>query len=339
MTAPKVSVIIPVYNGERYLGECLDSVLAQTLSDFELIAVDDGSTDSTPELLRGYAARDGRIRIVRLGHSNAGRCRNVGLAQARGEYLSFLDADDTFGRRFLETLVRLIEDGEADIAVSGKVDSSCAWNKMFRASFVRARGLEFLEQPSTNDFTFVLAALTEAKKIAATSEEFVNHRYHAASIQATRHKSPLFFFSAVSAYLKRYDSLSPRFAAYYLEHVFWQLGALRTREAYDEFYRGVIEFEREIGLLKLPRFERLLPRHRMMRYAGIIRGSLRARLWAAAERWLAPHTGGYELSRGVRRFLMRSARWSLALVFDPLLLWAKLREKECLRDVPAEGRI
>lgn len=327
MKEPKVSVVIPVYNTERYLGACLDSVLAQTLTDLEVIAVDDGSTDSSPEMLREYAVRDGRVRIIGLSHSNAGHCRNAGLSVARGEFLAFLDSDDTFGPDFLDTLVKLAEDRGADIAVSGRVDSSCAWNKLFRASFVRERRLEFLEQQSTNDFTFVFAALTEAREIVSTTVEFVNHRYHAGSIQATRHKSPRFFFAAVSAYLKRYETLSPWFAAHYLEHVFWQLGALRTREAYDEFLRGMVEFEGEIGILKLPCFRHGLTRRRMRRYAGIMQGTPKSRLWTAAERWLAPYTGGYELAATPRRFLMRGIRWTLTLLIDPMMLVARIMER------------
>ena len=98
----KVSVILPVYNGETYLSECLDAILGQTLKEIEVICVNDGSTDRSPEILREYAARDSRIRVIDQENTGAGAARNNGMAQARGEYLSFLDADDFFEPQMLE---------------------------------------------------------------------------------------------------------------------------------------------------------------------------------------------------------------------------------------------
>lgn len=91
----KISVIIPVYNVEAYLGECLDSILGQTLRDIEVICVDDGSTDSSPKILADYAARDSRVRALSAPHGGAYRARAVGVAASSGEYLHFMDADDT----------------------------------------------------------------------------------------------------------------------------------------------------------------------------------------------------------------------------------------------------
>ena len=79
MQTPKVSLLVPVYNVERYLEQCLDSALSQTLSDIEVICVNDGSTDSSPEILRAYAARDGRIRIIDKENSGYGASMNRGL--------------------------------------------------------------------------------------------------------------------------------------------------------------------------------------------------------------------------------------------------------------------
>ena len=89
-----VSIIIPVYNVETYLRQCLDSVLAQTLKDIEVIVVDDGSTDNSPAICDEYAARDTRVKVIH--QSNAGRsaARNAALRIARGEYIGFVDSDD-----------------------------------------------------------------------------------------------------------------------------------------------------------------------------------------------------------------------------------------------------
>ena len=91
---PKISVIIPVYNAEPYLHECLDSVIRQTVKDIEIICVDDGSTDGSVQILNEYAAQDARITVIKQNNLHAGIARNAGIAIAKGEYLHFIDADD-----------------------------------------------------------------------------------------------------------------------------------------------------------------------------------------------------------------------------------------------------
>ena len=95
MSTPAISVLLPVYNAERYLRECLDSVLSQTMRDFEVICVDDASTDGSPAILAEYAKRDGRVRVVTNGENRkSGASRNQALDAARGEFLCFVDNDD-----------------------------------------------------------------------------------------------------------------------------------------------------------------------------------------------------------------------------------------------------
>lgn len=101
---PKVSVIIPVYNVEKYLVECLDSVINQTLPDIEIICVNDGSTDLSPAVLSKYAQNDKRIKILNKENGGLSSARNAGLRIARGEYVCFLDSDDYIHWDALETL-------------------------------------------------------------------------------------------------------------------------------------------------------------------------------------------------------------------------------------------
>ena len=91
---PKVSIIVPVYNMERYLGKCLDALTKQTLSDIEIVAVNDGSTDSSPNILRTYAEKDPRIRIIDKPNSGYGASMNRGIDEARGEYVGIVEPDD-----------------------------------------------------------------------------------------------------------------------------------------------------------------------------------------------------------------------------------------------------
>jgi len=92
--SPVVSVLVAVYNDERRLGRCLDSILAQTFPAWEAIVVDDGSTDSTLAIARAYSERDPRIRVIQVTHRGPGAARNAGLAEARGEWIAILDSDD-----------------------------------------------------------------------------------------------------------------------------------------------------------------------------------------------------------------------------------------------------
>ncbi|KRF14912.1 glycosyltransferase family 2 protein [Nocardioides sp. Soil796] len=114
---PVLTVVIPVYNVAAYLPECLDSVLGQTLSELEVIAVDDGSTDSSPDILRDRARRDPRLRVITQANSGQGVARNVAVAQARGEFLTFCDADDTVPPRAYAHMVGVLRETGSDFVV------------------------------------------------------------------------------------------------------------------------------------------------------------------------------------------------------------------------------
>lgn len=106
----KISVIIPVYNGEPYLEQCIRSVLRQTLKELEIICVDDGSTDASVQIIRNFMARDGRILLLRQENQGAGKARNLALESAQGQYIAFLDADDFYmDGNALEQMVSLCE--------------------------------------------------------------------------------------------------------------------------------------------------------------------------------------------------------------------------------------
>ena len=113
----KISVIIPVYNDEKYLAQCLDSVLRQTYSNLEIILVDDGSTDSTPELCEKYREKYANIRILHKKNGGVGSSRNAGLEMATGEYVLFVDHDDLLSETHIEELYKLLKKNDADIAV------------------------------------------------------------------------------------------------------------------------------------------------------------------------------------------------------------------------------
>ena len=174
---PKISVIVPVYNMEKYLAECLDSVLAQTFTDFEVICVNDGSSDGSAKILAHYAEKDQRIRILTQENKGLSGARNTGLDNAKGEYISFLDSDDTLPANALETMIKITEEANVPVVVSesnkkGKKELpfcyqifrhpladlmknrhifSSAWNKLYRADVLKMqrfiRGIYFEDWP------------------------------------------------------------------------------------------------------------------------------------------------------------------------------------------------
>ncbi len=116
---PEVSVVVPVYKAEQYLPKCVESLLAQTFANFELILVDDGSPDGCPALCDRYASGDPRVRVVHQANSGVSAARNAGIAAARGAWMCFVDSDDWVGERYLETLVGATASGRFDLVLSG----------------------------------------------------------------------------------------------------------------------------------------------------------------------------------------------------------------------------
>lgn len=114
---PVVSVIVPTYNAQEYLAQCLDSVLSQTMGDFELVCVDDGSTDGTWAILEERARRDGRVALLRQENAGPGVARNAGLERARGRYVYCLDADDYLERDMLAQCAKALDETQADMAL------------------------------------------------------------------------------------------------------------------------------------------------------------------------------------------------------------------------------
>ena len=113
---PAVSVIVPVYNVEAFLPECVDGILAQTFEDFECILVDDGSPDGCPALCDAFAERDGRVRVVHQVNAGISGARNAGMDIARGEWLTFIDSDDIVRRTYLEELYHAALRHNADVS-------------------------------------------------------------------------------------------------------------------------------------------------------------------------------------------------------------------------------
>lgn len=115
---PIISIIMPVYNTERYIKKSIESILNQTFTDFELILIDDGSTDNSSSICEEYSKCNDRISVIHKENEGQGVARNIGIKYAKGEYLSFIDSDDYVDEDFLESLLSAIKQENADIALS-----------------------------------------------------------------------------------------------------------------------------------------------------------------------------------------------------------------------------
>lgn len=116
-----ISVIVPIYNVEKYLDRCVDSIINQTYKNLEIILVDDGSPDNCPQMCDDYAKKDSRIKVVHKENGGLSDARNVGMKVATGEYVSFIDSDDYVSLDFYETLLETIVDNDSDIVECGVV--------------------------------------------------------------------------------------------------------------------------------------------------------------------------------------------------------------------------
>ena len=114
----KVSVIVPVYNVEKYLERCLESLINQTYKNIEIIAINDGSTDNSLKILKKYEAIDLRIKIIDKNNEGLSQTRNVGINLATGEYITFVDSDDWIELNFLENMINLMKFNNTDVALS-----------------------------------------------------------------------------------------------------------------------------------------------------------------------------------------------------------------------------
>lgn len=119
MKYPKVSIILPIYNVEKYLDRCMESLLNQTLEDIEIIMVDDGSPDNCPQMCDEYAKKDNRVKVVHKKNAGLGFARNSGLDVAKGEYIAFVDSDDYVGLNMYKTLYDRAEADKCDAVFCG----------------------------------------------------------------------------------------------------------------------------------------------------------------------------------------------------------------------------
>lgn len=233
----KVSIILTTYNVENYIEECIDSILEQTYKNFELIIIDDGSTDNTIKILKNKYKN---LNVIENKHVGVAECRNLGLSLAKGKYICILDSDDYFERNMLESMINKMEAYDADVAISSayKFDTltkeevitkymlkenvfkgfkvfnpidikndifqltvANAWGKMFKKSLIVNNNLKFQNLKNSNDVLFVFSAIMKSKIIVPINIPLVHYRANNnSSIQGRKKEFPFEF-------IKAYESL------------------------------------------------------------------------------------------------------------------------------------
>lgn len=208
----KVSVIVPVYNTEKYLNKCLDSLVAQTLDDLEVIVVDDGSTDASTSIIKEYATKyPNRVRAYYKKNGGQATARNLGIEMAQGKYMGFVDSDDYIDIKMYEILYELAEKTYADMAVCNYryvsteneteleltpyvpykkcktpaeqfIDPLVApWNKLFLSEIIQTTKIQFLEGYIYEDTAFFIKLIPYLKQVSYVEEALVTHVFRGSS--------------------------------------------------------------------------------------------------------------------------------------------------------------
>lgn len=213
MTTPKVSILVPVYNVEKYLRQCLDSIINQTLKEIEIIIINDGSTDTSLDIIKEYASKDNRIVIIDKKNSGYGHSMNQGLERASGEYIGIVESDDFVELNMFETLYELAKKHDVQVVKSNfyfywssptakstkqnflpqedinKIitpsnDQSifwvmpCIWAAIYQTEFLKNNNIKFLETPgaSYQDTAFNFKIWASAERVYLTDDAFLHYR-------------------------------------------------------------------------------------------------------------------------------------------------------------------
>lgn len=226
----KVSVIMPVYGVEAYVGKAIESILAQTLTDWEFFCVDDGTKDKSGEICDEYAKKDPRIIVIHKENGGAPSARNVAIDKAKGKYMYFMDSDDWAEPTMLEDMYNLAEENAAQLVVAGyyidtyysdtekfvqeqfcdsKVFGSrrefrenahklfdrnllyTPWNKLYLSSYILGNKLYF-PQTFWDDFPFNLSVVREVERVAVTSEKYYHFIRKRAESETAKYRADMY---------------------------------------------------------------------------------------------------------------------------------------------------
>ncbi len=262
MEKGKISIIIPVFKVEKYLQECLDSLLNQTYKNLEIILVDDASPDSCPQICDAFAERDKRIAVIHKKNGGAASARNVGLDCASGEFIAFVDSDDYVDEDYISRLLCLMKEENADISVCSfsnvyrnriermenaegiytaqdylrlfLQDWKCGliWNKLFKADLLK--DVRFAEGHIIDDEFFTYKAVMSAERIVVKNNNLYYYRQRKSGVMNQGRKKKM-FQDRMEYMAERFEAVTNYFPELYTEYL-------------DNLTDNLIRFKTEAGV-------------------------------------------------------------------------------------------
>ncbi len=257
MTAPKVSVIVPVYNVATYLPQCLDSILVQTLKDIEIIIVDDGSIDSSPQICDEYADKNKHIMVIHQKNKGLSGARNTGMATAKGQFLAFVDSDDWIEPTMLEKLYLAAEKDKSNVAVCNvnlcapqqtvqpkdywPYPQDCVlqpsqfykhfliapcwvWNKLYRRTFLQKKKITFVEGILYEDVPFFTEVFLQTDRVSFVADYLYNYRIQrdgAITVKPSAKQLDILKVKTIVAQLLQKHSALPLLQSNFADWILW----------------------------------------------------------------------------------------------------------------------
>lgn len=246
-----ISVVVPIYNAERCLSRCVESLLCQTYRDFEVILIDDGSHDGSASICERYCLADSRVRYHRQANQGVSAARNKGIELAHGDYVAFVDADDYVDQNFLKTFAEVVQKERTDLCIQGykctefgdcvmphshetEWDEICqkamilndnhllgyVWNKLFRKDIILTNHIQFNRKASLReDLLFVLQYLPHCKDLVVLPNigyHYCDTGFHSYSFSAFNKSLDL-----TIDYFSKIDCLPDDVRKYWMTHEYW----------------------------------------------------------------------------------------------------------------------
>ena len=295
----KISVVIPVYNVEKYLSECLDSVVNQTYKNLQIILVDDGSTDFSGKICDVYAEKDNRITVVHQKNAGAGAAKNTGLELIDGDYFSIIDSDDYIELDMYEKMVNSLEKYNADIVqclfkdvfVNDSFDRkyklkgnypkvltskrflkeylydwkyAIFWNKLFKSSLLKE--IRFPVGRKIDDEFFTYKLVCNAKKVVNIDNILHNYRMRKTSVMNENDTDRL-IYDRIDCFVERYDYIRKKYPSLdkkYLTKLYDSLLYYKTQVNNTE------KLEKYISKIQKPKINKIGKINEIMRYKKLL---------------------------------------------------------------------
>ena len=287
----KISVIIPIYNSEKYLSECLESIINQTFKDIEIICINDGSKDKSEQIIKQYSETDKRIILLSQKNEGAGPARDKGIKISKGEYLSFIDSDDFFHFRTLEIAYNNIKKFNSDVLrfqyfqfknkkklkINEKIESyniknfsmsmgwcCVVWNRIWKASIIKKNKISFGKLKSGQDNVFNAKIFPFLKNIILLDVKLAYHRKVYKSLSSNYKNKSMYLYKSIPEIINT-----------------WKMNNIITKTNSEKIYYSLFNFVSYFNKKYKKNFKKYLIKEKIIfnndfiSYAGRFKNELR----------------------------------------------------------------